>query len=99
MEGPFASYPLEAAGIRWRRLMFNSPAAIHLGYLACALEALKPSNEDTRLAIAHALGMHWDSPRREEPATKQETPSSADVPVRPTTKRSIGQSESLSRPL
>jgi len=43
--------------------MPQSFSAINLGDLARAFARLKPTNEDSRLAIAVSLGMRWDLPK------------------------------------
>ena len=56
---------------------------ISLGDLAWALKKLRPTNEKTRLAIAHTLGMHWSPPPKREPVSKRTRTRSADTPVVP----------------
>lgn len=59
-----------------------SRPAIHLGDLARALEALEPSDEETQLAIAATLGMHWGAPQTRKPSSRRKTARTADAPHR-----------------
>jgi hypothetical protein len=69
-------------------------SAISLGDLARALAKLKPTNEESRLAIAISLGMRWDPPKpsrvsvkpkakreRERPAERQSQPEFERLPA------------------
>ena len=51
--------------------MPQSITEVNRGDLAKALKKLKPTNEQTRLAIAQALGMGWDPPKKSKAPGKE----------------------------
>jgi hypothetical protein len=79
--------------------MTYSQTAIHLGDLARALEALEPSDEQTQLAIAMKLGMHWDTPQPQKASPERKLPERFQPPLRPAGQRTTARAEASNRPL
>ena len=79
--------------------MLLDVSEISLGDLAQALKKLKPTNNDTRLAIAKTLGMSIETPQKAKPSPPKPSVRGDDTPVTTRTNPIFEQPALTNRPL